>query len=54
MCTTFWLEILKEKERWEDQGLGAMTILKWIVRKSGERVLDCTFVAWDQEGAVLL
>jgi hypothetical protein len=28
-----WWEIQKERDRWEDQGVGGWTILKWILER---------------------
>jgi hypothetical protein len=29
----YWWECLKERDHWEDQGVGGWTILKWILER---------------------
>jgi hypothetical protein len=35
MNVGYWWEIQKERDHWEDQGVGGWTILKWIIRGIG-------------------
>jgi hypothetical protein len=33
MCTRFWWGNLRERDHFEDRGVGGRIILKWILRK---------------------
>jgi hypothetical protein len=36
----YWWEIQKERDYWENQGVGEWTILKWILDRMGWYGLD--------------
>jgi hypothetical protein len=45
----YWWESQKERDHWEDQGVGGWTILKWISEEIGWDVMDWIDLAQDRD-----
>jgi hypothetical protein len=45
----YWWESQKERDHWEDQGVGGWTILKWILERDNGMVINWIDLAQDMD-----